>query len=114
LGQRNQLAALVINDPRGRPEGLEPGEVVVWSAHGQKILLRADGGITISAPGKIDVAAPSVKVTAENVSINSPAVGVGKGTRKRVARIGDRVRVGSGSSAGLWPIVEGAEHMEAS
>ncbi|MCE6073390.1 phage baseplate assembly protein V [Agrobacterium vitis] len=28
---------------------------------------------------------------------------------KRVARLGDRVRVSSGSSAGLWPIVEASE-----
>ncbi|MBB4005805.1 phage baseplate assembly protein V [Allorhizobium taibaishanense] len=32
---------------------------------------------------------------------------------KRVARLGDRVRVASGSSAGLWPIVEASEKVYA-
>jgi phage baseplate assembly protein gpV len=40
---------------------------------------------------------------------SAPRVDLGGSDGKRVARIGDRVRVSSGSSSGLWPIVEGSE-----
>lgn len=130
LGQRNQLVALVVSDPRTRPVALKEGEVVVWSAHGQTVWLREDGGISINVPGgDLNVVAPEanisvagdatltaggrVDLTAPEVSVNG-TLGVGTGDRQPVARIGDLVNVGSGSSAGLWPIVSGAQDMEAS
>lgn len=153
LGQRNQLVALVVSDPRTRPVGLKPGEVCVWSAYGQRIHLRDDGGITVEVPGgdllvnapeanvniagdanltaggAVNVDAAEVNVSAAGdasltaggtVTVEAPEVsfdgqaGVGTGARQPVARIGDLVEVGAGSSAGLWPIVTGASDMEAS
>lgn len=49
-----------------------------------------------------------VKVTGEKVIVESPNVQLGGEGGKKVARIGDKVNVGSGSSSGLWPIVEGS------
>jgi len=59
----------------------------------------------------IEAAAGQVKITSPTVIIESPNVQLGGDGGKRVARIGDRVDVGSGSSKGLWPIVEGSEHV---
>jgi len=64
LGQRGQLVAIAICDPRLEPTNRKPGEVDVWSVHGQIIKLRADGGMTINAPGNIDM-------TGENITINA-------------------------------------------
>ena len=62
---------------------------------GVTLAINADGSLEITAPG-------TVLVNATNIALG------GEGGRK-VARIGDKVDVGSGSSAGLWPIVEGSD-----
>lgn len=59
----------------------------------------------------IAVTGDTATVTAANVIVNSPNVQLGGDGGKRVARIGDRVNVASGSSAGLWPIVEGSSQV---
>ncbi len=62
----------------------------------------AVGDVTITVRGgEVLVAAPSVTVTAQEIKLG------GEGG-KRVARVGDRVHVQSGSSTGMWPIVEGS------
>lgn len=50
-----------------------------------------------------------VKVTATKVVVQSDNVQLGGEDGKRVARLGDRVHVQSGSSSGFWPIVEASE-----
>lgn len=62
----------------------------------------AVGGVTITVKGD------SVVVDTPKAVINCPSVDLGGEGGKPVARIGDMVSVGSGSSAGLWPIVEGS------
>lgn len=57
---------------------------------------------------RIEIADGGVTVTAPTVVVNSPNVQLGGVGGKPVARIGDKVNVASGSSAGLWPIVEGS------
>ena len=53
-------------------------------------------------------------VTADaHVVVNAPKVSLGGGGGKPVARIGDMVAVGFGSSAGQWPIVEGSSVVSA-
>jgi phage baseplate assembly protein gpV len=56
----------------------------------------------------IEASAGEAKVTSAKVIIVSSDVHIGGEGGKAVARIGDKVRVDSGSSAGLWPIVEGS------
>ena len=56
----------------------------------------------------IAVSGDTATVTAATVIVNSPNVHLGGEGGKRVARIGDKVNVSSGSSSGLWPIVEGS------
>ena len=62
----------------------------------------------------------TVRLTAEEARVISPKVVVesgdvhlsGEGGQK-VARVGDKVEVAIGSSAGLWPIVEGSSTVRA-
>ncbi|WP_085593524.1 phage baseplate assembly protein V [Thalassospira sp. MCCC 1A01428] len=133
LGQRGQLTALIIGDPRYRPIGIKDGEVVVWSKFGQTVWLHDDGTLTVSVPNTVKVTAPKVEVEAPEVIVNASTVAInannvtiaaqsasldcndisfgGEGGQP-VARVGDMVNVGSGSSAGLWPIVSGSEKMK--
>lgn len=67
------------------------------------------GGVTITL-GKggsvvIDAAGP--------VTVNAPVVNLGGEGGKPVARVGDLVDVGAGSSTGLWPIVQGSAVVKA-
>lgn len=56
----------------------------------------------------VEASSDLVKVTGAKVIVESPNVQLGGEGGKRVARIGDRVNVERGSSAGLWEIVEGS------
>lgn len=79
--------------------------------------------VTVAEGGAINmsVAGGGVNITCENAvvnasaeaTINSPSVNLGGPGGKPVARIGDLVNVGSGSSTGLWPIVEGSSVVKA-
>jgi phage baseplate assembly protein gpV len=57
----------------------------------------------------IEASAGQAKVTSPKVIVESANVQLGGDGGKQVARIGDKVHVASGSSAGMWPIVEGSE-----
>jgi phage baseplate assembly protein gpV len=56
----------------------------------------------------IEMGEGAVKITAPAVIVDSPLVQLGGNGGRKVARVGDMVNVGSGSSQGLWPIVEGS------
>ncbi|RKD67960.1 MULTISPECIES: hypothetical protein [unclassified Rhizobium] len=56
----------------------------------------------------IEASPDLVKVTGAKVIVQSHNVQLGGDGGQRVARIGDRVNVARGSSAGFWPIVEGS------
>jgi len=62
---------------------------------------------------RITIAEGQATVKAPVVLIESPDVRLGGNGGKKVARIGDNVSVGAGSSAGLWPIVEGSSAVTA-
>lgn len=62
----------------------------------------AFGGVTITVQGD------AVTISAPKVTVQSDDIRLGGDGGKPVARIGDMVSVGSGSSAGMWPIVEGS------
>lgn len=61
----------------------------------------------------IEASPQQAKVTSPKVIVASPDIRLGGEGGKAVARIGDRVNVGSGSSSGLWPIVEGSSSVYA-
>lgn len=71
----------------------------LFSFGGVTITVLADGALQIDAPGR--------------VIVNSPNVELGGEGGPPVARIGDLVAVGAGSSAGSWPIVTGSDAVKA-
>lgn len=71
----------------------------VFRFGGVTLTIGEDGALTIDA--------------AVAVTVNAPQIDLGGAGGKPVARIGDKVNVGSGSSAGLWPIVEGSSVVNA-
>jgi phage baseplate assembly protein V len=92
-GNRDHGIVVAIDDRRYRLRGLANGEVALYDDQGQSIVLRRD----------------RIEVTAPRVVINSPSISMGAGDPKPLARVGDLVRVGAGSSAGDWPIVTGSD-----
>jgi hypothetical protein len=76
--------------------GLVGGEVALHDDLGQAIIMKRD---------HIRVKSPKVVVESDNINF-------GEEGGAKVARVGDRVNVGSGSSAGLWPIVEGSDKVK--
>ncbi len=135
-GHQAQLVAVIVGDPRSRPVNLKPGEVVLWSVHGQTVWLKNTGEIHIDAPAPITATAPEVNVITTTAKVQADTVGVDATTvdvtaetsrisgggmvlgdgedAQPIARVGDMVQVGSGSSAGMWPIVSGSNFVSAS
>ncbi|WP_248304600.1 phage baseplate assembly protein V [Breoghania sp. L-A4] len=60
---------------------------------------------------RIEIADALVKIDTPKAVINSDAVHLGGEGGPKVARLGDNVLVGAGSSAGMWPIVEGSSRV---
>lgn len=71
----------------------------VFAFGGVKLTISDNGSLVVDAPGKVVVNAPRIELGGEG--------------GKKVARVGDKVNVGAGSSAGLWPIVEGSDVVSA-
>ncbi|MEM7422096.1 MAG: phage baseplate assembly protein V [Pseudomonadota bacterium] len=97
-GARDHLIVLVVDDRRYRLKPIATGEVALYDDRGAKVHLTRDG-IRISDPNRIDLDAPEIYLNAPKVIADG----------QPVSRITDRVQVSSGSSAGLWPLVEGAD-----
>lgn len=96
-GNRDHVIGAVVTDRRHRPKNLEPGEVVIFDDQGQEVRITR---------GHIEVKAPKVVVLSDDVHLGAEG-------GPKVARIGDRVQVDTGSSAGMWPIVEGSSKVQA-
>jgi phage baseplate assembly protein V len=47
-GQRDHPLIIGADDPSARPTNLGAGEVMIWSAHGHRTHMRADGGMLIT------------------------------------------------------------------
>lgn len=99
------------------------GENATVSAGGN-ITLEAEGNIVATASGVATITAPSVSINATsggaecnitgNAVVNvSGSLELGGSGGQGVARIGDVVTVGSGSSAGDWPITSGSSKVKA-
>lgn len=96
-GNRDHGIVIAVEDRRYRLTNLQAGEVAIYDDLGQKITLYRD---------RIEAEAPKVVVLSDDVHLGAEG-------GPKVARIGDRVQVSSGSSAGLWPIVEGSDKVAA-
>lgn len=73
------------------------------AAHARTISLPAGGAVTIKIGDK-----PAITLIDGVATILADTVALGGAGGQPVARKGDHVKIDSGSSAGLWPIVEGS------
>jgi phage baseplate assembly protein V len=114
-GDRSHGIAIVVGDRLYRLRPLQSGEVAIYDDQGQKVYLKRNGieiattlNVTVQATGNVELnAGGNVNVIAA-VDVNLGGLG-----GQPVARVGDRVNVGAGSSQGLWPIVEGSSKVSA-
>jgi hypothetical protein len=73
-----------------------------------------DANVFADAGVRLEVVDGRLVVTAEGrVTVNAAQVDLGGEGGKKVARVGDKVQILTGSSAGLWPIVEGSSVVSA-
>lgn len=100
---RANLAAIHAQSPAHRPKDLAEGEVVIYSQHGQRIYLKEDGSVDITAPSGVNISGDTV--ISGNLSV-SGQVALGQGG-KAIARVGDRTSDGA-------TIVEGSSEHTAS
>lgn len=70
-------------------------------------------GVITMGDVRITIADGRATVKGPVVLVDSPDVRLGGDGGQKVARIGDMVLVGAGSSAGQWPIVTGASNVTA-
>ena len=96
-GVRGNELVIACDDSRYRLTGLQGGDVAVYDANGNNIIL-SSGGVTVNA---------------SKVTVNCDDINLGGDGGEQVARIGDMVAVGAGSSAGSWPIVSGSSIVRA-
>lgn len=137
------VARMMLSDPQSGSAFLGPwrpwaelaGATRSWRppVEGQQMLVVAPGGdlaqsLLLPATFSNQFQAPSDKGDAnretlgsvtidmetERYGIAAPRVDLGEGEGKRVARVGDKVHVTFGSSAGFHPIVEGSSKVFAS
>lgn len=81
-GHRGHAIALVVDDRRYRPTGGAVGEVTLYSKHGQRVHLKSDGSILITA------GASSVEVTDDGVTVTG-------GTEVRLEASGSSIEIGA-------------------
>ena len=96
-GNRDHGVVISIDDRRYRLTSLQAGEVALYDDQGQSVILKRD---------RIEVTAPTVVVETQDLRL-------GGAGGERVARVGDLVQVGAGSSAGTWPIITGSDRVTA-
>ena len=96
MGERGQRVAISMGDRRHRPRDGQPGESILFDDQGQRIGVRRDR-LELVTPMKLVIEAGEIEIAAGSLTIGG----------KAVATIDDLVEIGSGSSAGGWPIVTG-------
>jgi phage baseplate assembly protein gpV len=62
---------------------------------------------------RLTIESDRTRLASDTVHVDAQTVTLGGEGGARVARVGDRVQVAAGSSAGLWPIVEGSQIVSA-
>lgn len=68
-GNRDHLLVIAVDDRRYRLQGLAEGEVALYTDEGDKIHLKRNGEILISAGAMVRVSAPTARVEATDVQV---------------------------------------------
>ncbi len=74
-GDQGDLVGLPVGAPASRMGNLAPGESVLYGAHGQRVLCRADGSIEVMSAVKVYVSGEHVEVEASGyLTVKAPKV----------------------------------------
>lgn len=86
----------------------------VTFADGSKISFdRSSGNLTLDVKGSANIkVAGNAQIEATNITLKGN-VDLGGSGGNAVARVGDKVKIDSGSSAGEWPIIGGSSKVKA-
>ncbi|PWV97709.1 phage baseplate assembly protein V [Hoeflea marina] len=88
------------------------GSVAHWSTydddHAPPSNKSTEAVIEFADGSRITLEKETTRVAARNVHVDAETVTLGGEGGKAVARVGDLVQVGAGSSAGQWPIITGS------
>lgn len=86
----------------------------VTFADGSKISFdRSSGNLTLDVKGSANIkVAGNAQIEAANITLKGN-VDLGGSGGNAVARVGDKVKIDSGSSAGEWPIIGGSSKVKA-
>ncbi len=86
----------------------------VTFADGSKISFdRSSGNLTLDIKGSANIkVAGNAQIEAANITLKGN-VDLGGSGGNAVARVGDKVKIDSGSSAGEWPIIGGSSKVKA-
>lgn len=82
---------------------------------GRQLSVTTSESVTLTAESlTIQVGDQQLLLDSSGATLTAATINLGSGSGKGVARIGDTVTIGSGSSAGSWPIVSGSAVVRAS
>lgn len=74
-GDQGDLVGLPVAAPGGRMGGLAPGESVMYGAHGQRVLCRADGSVEVLAARKVYLSGKTAEIEAAvAVTVKAPGI----------------------------------------
>lgn len=113
-GLRGHSLVIAVEDRRYRLSGLQAGEVALYDDQNQAVHLKRSGiEITTQGPDGVKIHAPKVhavtqeaRLQAQSAVVDAGAISLGTGDARPIARVGDKVRITTGSSAGLNGVIE--------
>lgn len=103
-----------LNSPSGT---IGEGSIADWATydddHGAPSDKASEAVIEFDEGSRLTFEKDQTRLEAKSVHVNAEAVTLGGVGGQKVARVGDKVEIATGSSAGLWPIVEGSDVVSA-
>lgn len=112
-GELNQGVILPSLYRGSAPENSSDIQSIIF-ADGSKISFdKSSGNLDLDIKGNATIkAAGSAQIEASNITLKGN-VDLGEAGGNAVARVGDKVQIDSGSSAGQWPIISGSSKVKA-
>ena len=118
LSQAVILPSLYKNNASGSEQNIrsityKDGSKISFDIGSGVLDLDLKGDIIIKVAGNANIEGDNINITGSSNIILDGNVDLGGTGGKAVARIGDKVEVSGGSSAGQWPIVSGSSKVKA-